>query len=337
MDDNLRLREIVNASEHARRTIGVCLGPNGKLSRVLNTFFTPVTHRLLALKAAPGQMSVADIVRTRTLVGQLTPLKFFLFGTPIAQSLSPLMHNTAFKTLGFPHTYSLCETSDVNEIRAVLASDAFGGASITIPLKEMVLPLVHVLSPAAKAIGAVNTLAKHGGKNGRVYGDNTDWIGIHEAITRACPVRPRVALVLGAGGTARAACYALNQLGVDDLIIFNRTMSKAQTLALEFNGSICHRLEAVGNVDLIVSTVPVAAQQEALPARLFATKPVVCDVTYKPRMTPLLVQAQALQCPIVHGVDVLIAQGLCQFVCWTGTQPCRATVTEATLAALASS
>eukprot|EP00601_Ochromonadales_sp_CCMP2298_P027998 CAMPEP_0173277408 /NCGR_PEP_ID=MMETSP1143-20121109/4062_1 /TAXON_ID=483371 /ORGANISM="non described non described, Strain CCMP2298" /LENGTH=195 /DNA_ID=CAMNT_0014214493 /DNA_START=253 /DNA_END=838 /DNA_ORIENTATION=+ len=130
--------------------IGLCLGPAGALSRVLNRRFTPVTHELLAA-AAPGQLSAAQLMRRRLGAGLLAPRQFFLFGSPIQASLSPTMHNNAYKALILPHTYGLSEHTEVGPYAALMADPSFGGASVTIPHKESIMGLLDEV----RGLGAI--------------------------------------------------------------------------------------------------------------------------------------------------------------------------------------
>lgn len=220
------------------RYIGLCLGTEGQASRVLNRYFTPVTHPLLA-EAAPGQLSVESLQQRRQASGLLSAKQFFLFGHRIQYSLSPAIHNTAFHTLQLPHHYSLWDALNVTDYASVLASNvntcggridaegahtvggSFGGASVTIPHKETIIPFLDDVSDAARAIGAVNTIVPQhvSGRPTRYVGHNTDWLGmfrpLSQLITASAAERPTrgVGVVLGAGGTARAACYTVKQLG----------------------------------------------------------------------------------------------------------------------------
>lgn len=137
--------------------IGVCLGEAGAYARVLNRRFTPVTHELLKA-AAPGQLTARQLLQERLRRGLITPKQFYLFGNPIQHSLSPAIHNGAFETLLMPHVYSLNEQSDVAAYRDVLTRHNFSGASVTIPHKESIIPLLNEVRGAARAIGAVNTI-----------------------------------------------------------------------------------------------------------------------------------------------------------------------------------
>jgi pentafunctional AROM polypeptide len=108
------------------------MGLEGQLSRMLNPVFSPCTHGALPAPSAPGQLTFAQMQRGLYLMGKLPAKKFFLFGTPISASKSPLLHNTAFETLGLPHHYSTFETDTVDDrLREIIRSPTFGGASVT--------------------------------------------------------------------------------------------------------------------------------------------------------------------------------------------------------------
>ena len=335
---NFALQAFV-AKHTTKPLIAINMGVQGQLSRVLNTCLTPVTHPLLPSKAAPGQLSFAEIQRALHLCGLLPARQFYIFGTPIAHSMSPTLHNTAFEVLGLPHTYSLFETPTVDdEIRRVIRAEDFGGASVTIPFKLDVMPLLDGLSDAAKAIGAVNTIVP---RDGSLYGENTDYLGIVAAVRGRASGAVEAALVIGAGGTARAAVYALMTLGVREVYVFNRTRAKAEAIAAAFDGqeqgaTRVRAIEALGAWPstpprVIVSTVPGDATTTTqstsalhLPTTLFtAPTGVVVDMAYKPAETPLL-RLAAETAPgwaRVRGVEVLLEQGYVQFETWTG-RPC---------------
>jgi pentafunctional AROM polypeptide len=347
MADNFALFEFVsraNSSDRARPIVAINMGVEGQITRVLNATFTPVSHPLLPTKAAPGQLSFVEIQKALHLLGQLPTRRFFLFGNAISHSLSPTLHNTAFEALGLPYVYDLLQLSSVGEeIKAAIVSPNFGGASVTIPFKVDVLPLLDKLSPAAEAIGAVNTIIPMPtdacGSQRILYGDNTDWLGIHECITsRMAPHTSVTAvLIIGAGGTARAALYASQALGAKHVYIYNRTRSKAQELAHAFPELTVRLVDELGKwpnggptPNVIVSTLPPAAttinsndSQNAvyLPTTLFDPNHdgVVLDAVYRPAETPLLALARrvAKRWTPVQGVELLLGQGYSQFEMWT--------------------
>eukprot|EP00041_Stephanoeca_diplocostata_P038818 m.1558704 g.1558704 ORF g.1558704 m.1558704 type:complete len:831 (+) comp25273_c0_seq75:371-2863(+) len=281
------------------------------LTRVWNPFWTPV--------AAAGLS--ADALRTaRVAAGAVSHKEFFLFGTPISKSPSPFMHNTAFKLLGLGHTYALHDTSDVNSVIACLQTPTTGGGSVTIPHKLAVMPYLAELSPAAEVIGAVNTILVQ--PDGRLLGYNTDWIGVQNSLLAVRPTGWAQAsvVVVGAGGTARAVIFALQRLYCKEIVLYNRTLERAQTLASEFS---CRAVDSLDGVDsstitAIVSTVP-ATSGFTVPPTLLDARPIVFDVCYIPKWTALLQQARAAKCCTVHGLDMLIHQGIEQARMWCHT------------------
>ncbi|KAJ6447913.1 EPSP synthase-domain-containing protein, partial [Mycena vitilis] len=342
--DNFTLYDFVqevNSKPDAKPIIAINMGSEGQMSRILNPTFSPVSHPRLPTKSAPGQLSFVEIQRALHLIGQLPAQRFVLFGNPIAHSMSPTLHNTGFEALGLPHSYGLQETAEVGlEVKATITSPDFGGASVTIPFKLDVIPLLDKLSPAAEAIGAVNTIipVRTDGTNRILYGDNTDWLGIRRCVqSRVHAGSIHAALVIGAGGTARAAIYALHSLGAKTIYLFNRTRSRAQTLADAFPHA---HIEVLDNLNewpngtvppnVIVSTVPANATTTSdtpdavqLSSSLFLYRDgpaVVIDMAYKPAETPLLALAKEAgdNWAPVRGLDVLLEQGYVQFELWTG-------------------
>ncbi|KAF9653571.1 aromatic amino acid family biosynthesis-like protein [Thelephora ganbajun] len=356
LEDNFTLHSFVKkvtAASGSKPVLAINMGVVGQMSRILNSTFSPVTHPLLPNKAAPGQLSFREIQTALNLIGQLPTQKHYLFGTPISHSPSPTLHNTGFETLGLPHKYEILETKEVGEqIKAAITAPEFGGASVTIPFKLDVIPLLDSLSPEAKLIGAVNTIVPVVKPDGSktLHGDNTDWRGIREAILSKLPTKitqPGAGLIIGAGGTSRAAIYALQSLGTKKIYLFNRTRSSAQALVDAFPDAKVELVENLGNWSgpsptIVVSTVPAqatsieqnVAESMYLPESVFeAHSGVVVDMAYKPAETPLLTLAKTVgkgwQC--VKGVEVLLEQGYVQFELWTGRRAPREVIAEAVL------
>ncbi|CAK9785415.1 putative aromatic amino acid family biosynthesis-related protein [Cutaneotrichosporon oleaginosum] len=331
-------------AERKRRAGGVPLlainmGAMGQLSRVLNPVLTPITHSALPSRAAPGQLTAQEVMQARSLIGLLPSRKFWLFGSPIAASVSPTLHNTGFKVLGFPHEYGRCEAATITDaVKQALADPDFGGASVTIPLKLEIMPLLSEVSEHARTIGAVNTAVVRTGADGQreLHGDNTDWMAIEEA-ARA-NLNPALAagkeglttLVIGAGGTCRAAIYALHALGSRCILLFNRTRANAEKVAASFPAS--YGLVVVDDLAslpappaVVVSTVPGASLSTTpgegifLPPSVLAARGgVAIDMAYKPHKTALLCAAEEAGWAAVTGIEILCLQGFRQFTLWTG-------------------
>lgn len=325
------------ADPTAKPLLAINMGALGQLSRVLNPVLTPVTHASLPSRAAPGQLTAREVQQARTLVGLTQPQKFWLFGSPIGASVSPALHNAGFEALALPHHYDKHETAAVDEgLKAVLADPAFGGASVTIPLKLDIMSELASVSEHVRVIGAVNTVIPVV-KNGKreLHGDNTDWMAIHEAAQRnlnpALTKGGLTTLVIGAGGTCRAAIYALHQLGAARILLYNRTRANADKVAAtfpaEYNVVVVDSLASLPSAPgVVVSTVPGTSLStvegaDAIhlpPSVLSARGGVAIDMAYKPYKTALLEAAQAASWTPVTGIEILCLQGFRQYELWTG-------------------
>jgi shikimate 5-dehydrogenase len=256
-------------------------GSIGKTSACFNSTMTSVTHESIRssdqLVNGP-LLTVADAIKALFASYIFEPMKFYIIGAATYYSLSPAMHNAAFKLYGMPHVYQPHQTPTLNDLQGLVNDPHFGGASVSLPFKEEAIALTHSLSKHARAIGALNTLvpvhalAKDGSipseldmfnqrnRSGRVlaiYGENTDWHGIRACVRRGLSpvnaVGPRTTtLIVGAGGMARAAVYAMLQLGVQNIFIFNRTISRAEKLVAHFK-SLLHRPEGVTSRNGVLS------------------------------------------------------------------------------------
>ncbi|EPQ29867.1 uncharacterized protein PFL1_02540 [Pseudozyma flocculosa PF-1] len=375
LEDNLALErfraKVTSAPGNTTPLLAINMGEAGQLSRILNPVLSPITHDLMPSKAAPGQLTFRQVQAALHLMGQLPARRFALFGTPIAHSLSPTLQGKGFEVLGLPYTYERFETAELSaEVERFLRSADFGGASVTIPHKVGIMKLLDEVSDDAKAIGAVNTIVPVRGANGELValrGDNTDWIAIRNLASRSLSAQQLAstslkALVIGAGGSARAALFAMHQLGARSILLFNRTLANAQKLQSEvpeeWGVEVVETLDALpSQPDVIVSNVPAegttldAVQSEGivLPHTLLANAQggVVIDMSYKPHHTPLLELARqvnyARKAGIVNGVEanegkewkaipgltILLEQGCHQFQRWTGRNPPRSEMEEA--------
>lgn len=259
-----------------------------------------------------------------------------LLGWPVEHSRSPQMHNAAFAHLGLDWHYLLLPVapSDVPDaIRGVRAL-RFAGVNVTVPHKQAVIPLLDGVRDEAEAIGAVNTIVN---QEGCLIGYNTDAAGFLRAL-RDAGVEPSGcrAVVLGAGGAARAVVYAL--LSQDAAVtIANRTVARARTLATDIgaifdiyptvvpltaNSALAR---AVAYADLLVNatSLGMAPQVDAdpLPAGLdIAADLVVYDLVYNPRETRLLRRARAAGAAALGGLGMLLHQGAVAFELWTGQE-----------------
>jgi shikimate dehydrogenase len=261
-----------------------------------------------------------------------------LIGWPVSHSVSPPMHNAAFAALGLDWCYVPLPvpTEPAERVgEAVRGLRALGlrGANVTVPHKQAVMPYLDWLTPAAQAIGAVNTIRVEA--DGALSGDNTDAPGF-VADLREHGVDPigKNVIVLGAGGSARAIVYGLAASGVLDILIVNRTLDKAESLAMQMQGLFpnCHiaahalsneLAEVADPTDLVVNTTSLGMtpHTDGLPwpaSVSFSTNQAVYDLVYNPPQTRLLQKANMDGAKAIGGLGMLIWQGAIAFERWTG-------------------
>jgi shikimate dehydrogenase len=251
-----------------------------------------------------------------------------VLGHPVGHSRSPAIHNAALNALGMGEEWTY-EAIDVApgefeaRVREMAAAD-FVGANVTIPHKEAALRLADTASPIADAIGAANTLSFELGK---IQADNTDAGGLIHALPGR--VRGRRALVLGAGGAARAAIWALatENAVVDVVDVWNRTGRRAEEVAVQLGGAPVEapRLNTYG---LIVNATSVGLHGEnpfeelrPLAEGGLESEQVVVDLVYGDRPTGLIEAAEAVDAHTVDGLEILVQQGALSFEIWTGRKP----------------
>lgn len=249
------------------------------------------------------------------------PQHAYLFADPAAHSLSPQMHRAAFAHAGIDGDYEARRVlaADLPEAVAGLRASGVLGANLSLPHKESVLALLDDLTPAARAIGAVNTIINKGGK---LRGDNTDAPGFLAALADADAPKGGLSVVLGAGGAARAAVYALRQAGHEVLIV-GRTHARAQALAAELGGRAAWPETAPWSaVTLLVNAssagldAPEDSPLSAFPP--LAPSALVYDMVYRPAETRLLRDARAAGLRAENGLGMLAHQARLAFAAWTG-------------------
>lgn len=242
-----------------------------------------------------------------------------IMGMPVAHSLSPPMHNGAFRALGMNRVYVPFAVNDVAGAVAGFRALGVRGVSVTIPHKQAVIPFLDSIHPVAERIGAVNTLVF---KGRQILGFNTDWRGANRALGERVEIAGKRILVLGAGGSARAIGFGLQEAGAE-VVLASRTPESGQALA---QGLDCawHPLDAAAEIkaDVLVNATSVGmtpmADRSPIPAAALARFPVVMDIVYSPWETRLLREAQAAGCRVVDGLTMLLYQGVIQFELWTG-------------------
>jgi shikimate dehydrogenase len=255
----------------------------------------------------------------------------FVIGHPIAHSRSPLIHGSWLKTYGIDGSYEPINVApdQLPDFFARLRTGEFAGGNVTIPHKEAMFALVDDVDPLAQRIGAVNTLVV---RDGRIAGQNTDYRGFLGNLDQNMPGWDRdleQAIVLGAGGAARAILVALQSRSVPTIHLLNRTREKAELLAQKLGagivpGSLADFATLAPRAKLLVNTTSLGmhgSRFDDVDLRLLPQDALVTDIVYVPLKTPLLIEAEALGLKTVDGLGMLLHQAVPGFAAWFGIVP----------------
>lgn len=252
-----------------------------------------------------------------------------ILGWPLGHTLSPVIHNVAFRALGMDWTYLSWPVPPEDLAAAVGGLRALGsiGANVTMPHKETVIPLLDDVSGDARAVGAVNTIQRVGS---RLIGHNTDVDGFREFLSSdaGADVSGDSAVVLGSGGAARAVVHALDQAGAEHVAIVARTKEKGIKL-VELAGAGRAELhpwddlkQIVESSDVVVNATPIGmAGENVAPDAVFRPGQLVVDLIYDPPTTPLVESARAAGADAWGGLGMLVHQAAASFRIWTGQDP----------------
>lgn len=245
-----------------------------------------------------------------------------IIGWPLGHTMSPTLHNWGFGQLGIDGEYRPypVEPADLASFMETVRSTPIQGLSVTIPHKQAVMAYLDRITDRAQAVGAVNTLYWDGDM---LCGENTDVIGIIAPLNDLADL-PKSAMVLGAGGAARAALAGFKELGIPRICISNRTETKAAALAEEFSVQVIpweKRMDE--SPQLICNTTPLGMSgdfQSHTPwdANRFPEECVAYDIVYNPLQTRFLSEAEDAGCSTISGLEMFLHQGLAQFKLWTG-------------------
>jgi shikimate dehydrogenase len=265
-----------------------------------------------------------------------------VIGWPVEHSLSPAIHNAAFRALGLDWIYVPLpvEPGRLGPALAGLAALGFDGANVTMPHKTESAALVHERAEDAERLRSVNTVLVAGE---RLLGHNTDAPGFDRFLRRDVGFDPagRSALLFGGGGAARACGLALARAGVARLVVAVRDPARAELLRGALDGfAVELSVVAFGSAegaeaDLVVNATPLGALGESLPPVSMGPRTVVIDLLYRPTSTPLQVRAREAGAATFGGLGLLLHQAALSFELWTGQQPPLDAMSAAAVAALA--
>ncbi|MGI4756084.1 MAG: shikimate dehydrogenase [Janthinobacterium lividum] len=323
LNDSLLLIDLLEQHGADGNLVAMSMGLKGVLTRVLGprfgsafTFAAPDGGG----GTAPGQVSAStlrDLYRVESI--SLETEIYGVAGTPIGASLSPLMHNTALKQAGRDAVYLPLETGDAQELLQVAERLKLRGLSITMPLKETVLPLLTTSDPEVVTMGACNTILREA--DGTLHGFNTDVAGIVGPLETRCSLLGKRVLVLGAGGAARAAVFGLTARGAE-VYLLNRTRERAEALAQESGASVLRQEALTGTrFDIIINSTPYGMRGREMDAPIPPAEmrcDLFFDLVYNPLQTPLMKVAEDRGIQTIPGAAMFVAQGVRQFELWTG-------------------
>jgi 3-dehydroquinate dehydratase/shikimate dehydrogenase len=312
--------QICNLARGRRDIVSIPMGEAGLAGRILALRAgSALAYAAIEQATAPGQLSL-EAMQGLYRPGQITRRTrvYGVIGNPIGHSLSPLLHNTAFRTRNVDAVFVPFLVRDLRDFLRSIEAFGIAGFAITIPHKEEILRHLDDCDPLAARIGAVNTVVVRRG--GRLYGYNTDYVGVLRSLERHMQLAGSRVLLFGAGGAARAAAFALAQAG-SIVCVSARRPERAVALARSAGAQVVARSELRREYfDAIVNCTPVGMHPHGgsplegaeLNCRL------VMDMVYRPRTTELLRIARQRGIKTVSGVEMFLAQGLAQYEIWTG-------------------
>jgi 3-dehydroquinate dehydratase/shikimate dehydrogenase len=327
--DNLTLMHFLErvADESNASVVGNCMGEPGIISRVLGlragSAFT-FAAASAGEETAPGQIAARTLIETFRIDQVDAATKIYgVAGNPVRTSLSPLMMNTAFRRETVNAVYLGLQTSKADDLFKLAKDVPIQGLSVTMPLKQSIIPMLERTDPLSAKIGAVNTVLR--AQDGKFYGFNTDVAGIVQPLERRLSLNKAKVLVIGAGGAARAAVFGCRDKGAE-VWVLNRTSETAQKLARQ-SGAKTIKRDAVAKTqfDIIINATPIGMAGNA--GKGIPTSPLeaneinarlVFDLVYNPIETPLLRLARQKGIAVITGVEMFVQQGARQFEIWTG-------------------
>ena len=332
--DNLAVLKLIQEHSRSVEVVGIAMGEEGLVSRVLGlragapfTFAafsdSPISDKPATVSTqatAPGQLTartLRDLYRVEQL-DQATRI-FGVAGDPIAHSLSPLMHNAAFRRENVNAILLPLITHKVADLITLARELPLAGSAVTMPLKQEVLPHLANSDPLTARIGACNTLRT--GADGKLYGFNTDVAGVVRPLERRLKLQGARIAVLGAGGAARAAVFGLVEQGAEVFIV-NIVHEDAVKLAKQAKAKALKRdLFAKGAFDVLINATPCGMEGNKQPLPITEKElnaSLVFDMVYNPLETPLLKLAKERGIPVISGMEMFVQQGARQFEIWTG-------------------
>ncbi len=322
LHDNVVMMKFLEAHSSKHEMVGLCMGEQGIISRVLGVRAGSIFTFGAASKGeetAPGQVLASELrdVYRIDMIDQATQV-YGVAGDPVAHSLSPVMMNAAFRRETVNAVYLALHAKTLKDLMSCVKDIPIRGLSVTMPYKQEMVAVLENSDPLTRQIGACNTVVRSA--DGKLYGFNTDVAGIVVPLEQRMTLSGARVLVVGAGGVARAAAFGLKAKGAE-VFITNRTPEKAQALARQAKVKYMKRADvAKQEFDVIINATPVGMngnKQSPLDEKELNTK-YVFDLVYNPAETKLVKMARAKNLQVIPGLEMFVQQGARQFEIWTG-------------------
>jgi 3-dehydroquinate dehydratase / shikimate dehydrogenase len=320
--DNVVMMKFIEKNSDKHSLVGLCMGEQGIISRVLGLragsifTFAAVSE---GEKTAPGQVTAQEL-RSIYRIEQVDAATrvYGVAGDPVSHSLSPAIMNAALRRETVNGVYLALHAKSLKDLLACVRDIPIHGLSVTMPYKEAILRHLDNTDPYTSKVGACNTIVR--AQDGKLYGFNTDTVGIVRPLQQRLELENAKILVLGAGGAARAAVFGLKERGAE-VYILNRTRGPAQKLARSARARTIKRADLKKlSFDVIVNATPVGmGNTRESPLKQDEIKALyVFEMIYDPPETRLMKLAKAAGVQVIPGIEMFVQQAARQFEIWTG-------------------
>jgi 3-dehydroquinate dehydratase/shikimate dehydrogenase len=320
--DNVQMMKFLQAHSAQHEMVGLCMGEQGIISRVLGVRAGSVFTFAAATRGeetAPGQVTASELRDTyRIEMVDAATQVYGVAGDPVSHSMSPIMMNAAFRRETVNAVFLALHAKTMKDLMACVPDIPIRGLSITMPYKQNIVASLSNSDALTKQVGACNTAVR--GQDGKLYGFNTDVAGVIVPLEQRMTLQGAKVLVVGAGGVARAAVFGLKNRGAEVFIV-NRTPEKGQALAKATKAKYLKRADvAKMSFDVIINATPLGMgsnRQSPLEDKELNTK-FLFDLVYVPAETKLMKIARAKNIQVIPGLEMFVQQGARQFEIWSG-------------------
>lgn len=301
---NETLSYLLLSKKHPKLSI-ISMGEKGSFGRILSfTLENKLSYTFHPSKepSAPGQVSLEDLTKIYRYFNLNTKTALYgLIGDPITKSVGHIYHNDIFTRQNRNALYVKMTVSqdELKDFLSLAKQWKFQGLSVTMPLKEAILPYIDILDPKVEQVGAINTLLF---QENQIFGTNTDGIGALDALEKQSSTQGKKVVLIGAGGAARAIAFEAKKRGAL-LCIVNRTLARAKALASELGCESANLSNTPSTYDILINT----SSHLDLPLKILPSA-LVMDIVYAPKKTPFLEQALALGCKVTYGEEMFTRQ-----------------------------